>query len=131
MRFEKVLELMRGGAKVRRRSWTNTKFIKRFDSLNDDGKLTGETEFWAELEGSNGLICNWAPNAESLFADDWEIVEPVVLELDVVKSQRADKSLIFRCSRNFELTDGNLNAIDSAVNDAIVKIVSEGNLDIF
>ena len=132
MKFEKALELIRGGAKVRRRSWHNTKFIKRFDPVDDDGKLTDEIEIVARFDDADsGFYNSWTPSAESLFATDWETVDPVMLELDVVKSQQTDKTLIFRCNRNFMLTDVNLSAIDDAVNEAIVKMVTEGKLDIF
>lgn len=132
MKFEKALELIRGGAKVRRHNWAKTKFIKRFDRIDDDGKLTGEVGIAAKFDDiDNGIYGSWTPSTESLLATDWETVEPVMLELDVVKSQQTDKTLVFRCNRNFMLSDDNLNAIDSAVNEGIAKLVGEGKLDIF
>ena len=130
MEFSKALELLKLGAKVRRHSWTTTRYIKQFAPVDDEDKLTGKTEIAAKLDENDILFCVWTPNTESLLATDWEIVEPVALKLDLVKTQRTSHSLVFRCNRNFMLTTSNLSTIEGAVNEAFVKLVDEGKLNI-
>lgn len=130
MEFSKALELLKLGAKVRRHSWTATRYIKQFSPVDDEGKPTGKTEFAAKPDDQDYFLCAWVPNAESLIATDWEIVEPVPLKLDLGKTQRSGSNLVFRCNRNFALTTSNLNVIDYAVNEAFVKLVNEGKLNI-